>query len=125
MAADGPFFLVDEVAESIFEREKIQYLRKFKAKIGFRLDNINVIPIPSWVTSTSYWRHNNFLKIFGLENGIKDSRAGRLKDDRSLLRGLKLVFVKRDMGQTNEQQRRFNEWPIRELLGEVDSIQTV
>ncbi len=48
MAADGLFFLVDEVAESIFEREKkIQYLRKFKAKIGFRLDDINVIPMSS------------------------------------------------------------------------------
>ncbi len=35
----------------------------------------------------------------------------------------KLNFVKRDMGQTNEQQRHFNEWPIRELHGEVDSIQ--
>jgi hypothetical protein len=27
------------------------------------------------------------------------------------------------MGQTNKQQRHFNEWPIRELQGEVDSIQ--
>jgi hypothetical protein len=27
------------------------------------------------------------------------------------------------MGQTNEQQRHFIEWPIRELQGEVDSIQ--
>jgi hypothetical protein len=33
-------------------------------------------------------------------------------------------FFKRDMGQTNEQQRHFNEWPISELHGEVDSIQT-
>jgi hypothetical protein len=31
-------------------------------------------------------------------------------------------FVKRDLGQTNEQQR--HEWPICEMLGEVDSIQT-
>jgi hypothetical protein len=28
------------------------------------------------------------------------------------------------MGQANEQQRHFNEWPIRKLLGEVDFIQT-
>jgi hypothetical protein len=28
------------------------------------------------------------------------------------------------MGQTNEQQRRFNEWPISEFHVEVDSIQT-
>jgi len=27
------------------------------------------------------------------------------------------------MGQTNEQQRHFNEWPISELYGKVDSIQ--
>jgi hypothetical protein len=27
------------------------------------------------------------------------------------------------MGQTNEQQRHFNEWPISEWHGEVDSIQ--
>jgi hypothetical protein len=27
------------------------------------------------------------------------------------------------MGQTNEQQRHFNEWPISELHGKVDSIQ--
>jgi hypothetical protein len=31
---------------------------------------------------------------------------------------------KRDLGQTNETQRHFNEWPISELHGEVDSIQT-
>jgi hypothetical protein len=42
----------------------------------------------------------------------------------SYYRAKKLVFVKRDMSQTNEQQRRCNEWPISELLGEVDSIQT-
>jgi hypothetical protein len=29
------------------------------------------------------------------------------------------------MGQTNEQQRRFNEWPIIKLHGEVDSIKPV
>jgi len=29
------------------------------------------------------------------------------------------------MGQTNEQQRHFNEWPIIELQGEADSIQTI
>ncbi len=28
------------------------------------------------------------------------------------------------MGQTNKQQRHFNEWPIGELLGEVDLSQT-
>ncbi len=28
------------------------------------------------------------------------------------------------MGQTNEQQLHFNKWPISELHGEVDSIQT-
>jgi hypothetical protein len=28
------------------------------------------------------------------------------------------------MGQTNKQQRHFNEWPVSELRGEVDSIQT-
>jgi hypothetical protein len=27
------------------------------------------------------------------------------------------------MGQTNEQQRHFNEWPTSELHAEVDSIQ--
>jgi hypothetical protein len=27
------------------------------------------------------------------------------------------------MGQTNEQQRHFNEWPISEWHGEEDSIQ--
>jgi hypothetical protein len=51
-------------------------------------------------------------------------RAGSLKDDRSLPVGSKLVFVEREMGQTNEQQRHFNKWPISELLGEVDYIQT-
>ncbi len=28
------------------------------------------------------------------------------------------------MGQTNEQQRHFNEWPISELHGELDAFQT-
>ncbi len=41
-----------------------------------------------------------------------------------LLTGSKLFFVKRDMGQTNEQWRHFNEWPISKMPGEVDSIQT-
>ncbi len=50
--------------------------------------------------------------------------AGSLKDDWFLPSGPKLAFVKRDTGQTNEQQRPFNEWPISELPGEVDSIQT-
>jgi hypothetical protein len=40
------------------------------------------------------------------------------------LRGLKLVFVIKGMGQTNEQQRYFNEWQIIELHVEVDFIQT-
>jgi hypothetical protein len=31
-------------------------------------------------------------------------------------------FCLRDFGQTNEHQRHFNEWPISELHGEVDSI---
>jgi len=35
------------------------------------------------------------------------------------------VFDKRDFGQTNEQQRHFNEWPISELHGKVDSIRTI
>jgi hypothetical protein len=35
-----------------------------------------------------------------------------------------MVFVKRDVSQTNEQQRHFNEWRISELDGEVDSIKT-
>ncbi len=47
-----------------------------------------------------------------------------LKDDRFLPRLSKLFFDKRDFGQTNEQQRHFNEQPTRELHGEVDSIQT-
>jgi hypothetical protein len=50
-------------------------------------------------------------------------KAGSLKDDSSLPRWSKLGFVKRDMGQTNEQQRHFSEWPISELHEEVDSIQ--
>jgi hypothetical protein len=53
--------------------------------------------------------------------------AGSLKDDWSLLKGLKLVFVKWDMahmGQATDQWRHFNERPISELHGEVDSIQT-
>jgi hypothetical protein len=37
---------------------------------------------------------------------------------------VKTGFCQRDLGQTNEQQHHFNEWPISELLGEVDSIQT-
>jgi hypothetical protein len=37
--------------------------------------------------------------------------AGSLKDDLSLPKGSKLAFVKRDMDQTNEQQRQFNKWP--------------
>jgi hypothetical protein len=41
----------------------------------------------------------------------------------SFFRGSKLVFFNKDMGQTNEQQRHFNEWPISELHGEVDSFQ--
>jgi hypothetical protein len=28
------------------------------------------------------------------------------------------------MGQTDEQQRHFKQWPISELYGELDSIQT-
>jgi hypothetical protein len=32
-------------------------------------------------------------------------------------------WLKRYVGQTNEHQRHFNEWPISELHGEVDSIQ--
>jgi hypothetical protein len=51
-------------------------------------------------------------------------RAGNQNDDLSLPRGSTMVFLKIDMGQTNKQQRHFNEWPISELLGEVDSIQT-
>jgi hypothetical protein len=35
-----------------------------------------------------------------------------------------MVFLNRDMDETNKQQRHFNGWPISELLGEVDSIQT-
>jgi hypothetical protein len=35
-----------------------------------------------------------------------------------------MVFVKRDIGQTNEQRRHYNEWPINEVHGEVDFIQT-
>ncbi len=40
---------------------------------------------------------------------------------------VKQAFVERDMGQTNEQQRQhhFNEWPISELHGEVESIHPV
>ncbi len=53
-----------------------------------------------------------------------DYWADSLKDDWSLSRRSKLVFVERDMGQTNEQQHHFNEWPIGELHGEVYSIQT-
>jgi hypothetical protein len=40
------------------------------------------------------------------------------------LEGQNWFFSEEIWFQTNEQQRRFNEWPIRELLGEVDSIQT-
>jgi hypothetical protein len=36
----------------------------------------------------------------------------------------KPVFYKRDFRSTDEQQRHFNEQPISELHGEVDSIQT-
>jgi len=41
-----------------------------------------------------------------------------------LPRGSKLVFVKRDMGQINEQHRHFKEWSFSELDGEGDSILT-
>ncbi len=34
-------------------------------------------------------------------------------------------FFVRYTGQTNKQQHHFNEWPISELHGEVDSIQTL
>ncbi len=46
-------------------------------------------------------------------------RADSLKDDWSLSLGSKLVFFKRYMGQTNEQQNHFNERPISELHGKV------
>jgi hypothetical protein len=36
---------------------------------------------------------------------------------------VKTGFVLRDFGQTNEQQRRFNEKPISELHEDVDSNQ--
>ncbi len=49
-------------------------------------------------------------------------RASSLKDDRSLPRGSKLVFVKRDFCWTNEQQPVIT--AITESHGEVDSIQT-
>jgi hypothetical protein len=38
------------------------------------------------------------------------------------LEGQKLVFVKKYLGQTNEQKPHFNEWPISDFHGEVDSI---
>jgi hypothetical protein len=56
-----------------------------------------------------------------------ESWQSTVKDDGSLLRGSKLVFVKRDKGLTNEQhQSHVNEWPISELHGKgyIDSIQT-
>ncbi len=42
-------------------------------------------------------------------------RAGSDKDDWSLPIRSKLVFVRRAIGQTNEQRRRFNEWSISEF----------
>jgi hypothetical protein len=42
-----------------------------------------------------------------------------------LLEGQNLFLSKEEpMGQTNEQQRHINEWPISELQREIDSIQT-
>jgi hypothetical protein len=38
---------------------------------------------------------------------------------------VKTGFYQRDFGQTNDQQRNFNEQPIRDLLGEVDSFKPV
>jgi hypothetical protein len=49
--------------------------------------------------------------------------ADSLKADWILLEGQNCFFFERDMGQTNEQQHNFNEWPISELHGEVNSIQ--
>jgi hypothetical protein len=57
---------------------------------------------------------------YGLGIGI-----GSLKEGKALPRGSKPVFIKKDMGAINEQQRYFNEWPISySYIGEVDSIQT-
>jgi hypothetical protein len=50
--------------------------------------------------------------------------ADSLKDDSFLPSWSKLIFANRGMGQTTEQQDHFNEWPISELHGEVDSIHT-
>jgi hypothetical protein len=69
-------------------------------------------------------------KAFNMMDSVvlkPQSWQSTVKDDWSLLRGSNLVFVKRDMGQTNNQhQRHFNAWPISELRWEryIDSIQT-
>jgi hypothetical protein len=55
---------------------------------------------------------------------LEISSADSLKDYWYLPRRAKPVFDERDLGQTNEQQRHFNEEPISELHGKVDSIQT-
>ncbi len=78
-------------------------------------------------------RDQNYRRIFSHFNAaiFKPKRqawsipwAGSQKDDWSLpvKRGSKPVFVKRDTGLTNDQQRHFSEWPISELHGKVDSI---
>jgi hypothetical protein len=66
----------------------------------------------------------NLLNVFQPKSDVCHlfAGAGSLKDDLSLPGGSKLVFVKSDLGQIYEQQRHFNEWPIRVLHGEVDSI---
>ncbi len=52
-----------------------------------------------------------------------NSKAG-IPAKRIVYNGQNQFFYKRDLGQTNEQQRHFNRYPISELHGEVDSIQT-
>ncbi len=52
----------------------------------------------------------------GVEYTYAD-RCGSLKDGWTLPRGSKLVFERYGPWVTCEQQRRFNEWPVRGLLG--------
>ncbi len=43
----------------------------------------------------------------------------------ALPRNVEIIWIRiSGLGQTNEQQRHFNEWPISEFHGQVDSMQT-
>jgi hypothetical protein len=104
---------------------KEMLLNKIKLK-KIRFHNINVDVTSAWRKYRGgEERLRRLLMNYSLISWEKGwCWAGSLRDDWSLPIKSKLVFVKRDLGQTNAAARHFNEWPISELHGAVDTIQT-